>query len=61
MDELITPKELAKRWKLSTKTIYQRISNGDDMPRSMLLGQSRRFRLQDVLLWEKHHEEETNV
>jgi len=61
MDELITPKELAMRWKLSTKTIYQKISNGDDMPRSMLLGQSRRFRLHDVQQWEKRHEEDSCI
>jgi len=61
MDKLLTPRELASRWKVAPKTIYQKISNGDDMPRSLKLGSRRRFRLSDVLIWEKGNEEETNV
>jgi len=57
MDVLITPIELARRWKVAPKTIYQRISNGDDMPVSMKLGSRRRFRIEDVERWEKDREE----
>ncbi|TLS77918.1 helix-turn-helix domain-containing protein [Mariprofundus erugo] len=60
MDVILTPVDLAERWKVVPKTIYQRISNGDDMPMSLKIGRCRRFRLADVRDWEMSHEEFTH-
>lgn len=61
MDKLLTPDDLATRWGMARKTIYQRISEGCDMPKSVLIGSRRRFRFDDILKWEKSHEDDSSV
>ena len=54
----ISPAELSQRWGIPINTIYNRLTRGDDMPRSIRIGGLRRFDLRDVERWETEHAEE---
>jgi len=59
--KFITPSELAERWMLSTQTIYNRISCGEPMPRSIRIGNTRRFSINDIEAFEGEHLEVTTL
>nr|WP_222613135.1 helix-turn-helix domain-containing protein [Undibacterium jejuense] len=51
MDKLLTPKALADLLGLAEQTIYNRHSNGGDLPQSIKLGRLLRFHSADVDAW----------
>ena len=51
LDKLLTPKALADLLGLAEQTIYNRHSNGGDLPQSVKLGRLLRFHSADVGAW----------
>jgi len=51
LDKLLTPKALADLLGLAEQTIYNRHSNGGDLPQSIKLGRLLRFHSADVDDW----------
>nr|WP_144827174.1 helix-turn-helix domain-containing protein [Cupriavidus gilardii] len=51
MEQLLTPKALAAALGLAEQTIYNRHSNGGDLPACIKLGRLLRFRPTDVEAW----------
>lgn len=51
MEHLLTPKALAAALGLAEQTIYNRHSNGGDLPACIKLGRLLRFRPADVEVW----------
>jgi predicted DNA-binding transcriptional regulator AlpA len=51
VEHLLTPKTLAAALGLAEQTIYNRHSNGGDLPPSIKLGRMLRFRPVDVEAW----------
>lgn len=51
MEHLLTPKALAAALGLAEQTIYNRHSNGGDLPTCIKLGRLLRFRPADVEAW----------
>ncbi|WP_121306994.1 helix-turn-helix domain-containing protein [Paraburkholderia sp. BL17N1] len=51
MEHLLTPKALAAALGLAEQTIYNRHSNGGDLPTCIKLGRLLRFRPGDVEVW----------
>ena len=51
MEHLLTPKALAAALGLAEQTIYNRHSNGGDLPTCIKLGRLLRFRPADVEMW----------
>jgi predicted DNA-binding transcriptional regulator AlpA len=51
MEPLFNPETLAKLLGIAEQTIYNRHSTGGDLPPSVKLGRSLRFRPTDVMDW----------
>ena len=51
MQQLFSPKTLAAYLGLAEQTIYNRHSNGGDLPKAVKLGHLLRFRFADVDAW----------
>ncbi|MEO7129655.1 MAG: helix-turn-helix domain-containing protein [Rhodoferax sp.] len=51
MERLLTPQNLAEVTGLAVQTIYNRHSNGDSLPKCLMLGRLLRFRQSDVDAW----------
>lgn len=51
MEKLLTPEELAAILCLSVQTVYNRRSNGDDLPPAVHIGRLVRYRVSDVDAW----------
>ena len=48
---LLTVRDLAEQTGMSVSTIYRKRSNGDSLPRALLLGSAVRWRQADVNSW----------
>jgi len=59
--KFLTIAELGDRWRVSKQTIYNRVSVGKDMPRSVRVGLRRLFPLEEVERWEEERIEDTRV
>jgi excisionase family DNA binding protein len=55
MLELLTVRQLAKTLHCSEGTIYNRLSQGKDMPPSVQIGRRRLFPLDEFKYWMKQH------
>lgn len=51
MEQLFCPKKLAEILGIAEQTIYNRHSTGGDLPVSIKIGRSLRFRASDVTSW----------
>lgn len=60
MEQLLSPKMLADYLGLAEQTIYNRHSNGGDLPKTIKLGRLLRFRLSDVDAWLETKSQKTN-
>ena len=45
---------LAKRWLVSVQTVYNWISQDEDLPASIKIGGKRRWSIEDVVKWENN-------
>ena len=54
MEEFLTVKELAKRWKVSEKKVYEMVKADDPIPHYRFKG-SIRFKLADLEAYEQTH------
>lgn len=57
----LSSSDLAKRWRVSIQTIYNWITSGAALPKSIKIGGIRRWDLADVEVWEEKQKEETKV
>lgn len=53
--ELLTVKDLATLMGWAEHTVYQRRYRGDSLPRAITIGQTIRFRKDDVEAWLEEH------
>ena len=57
MSQLLTIKDLAQLMGWSPQAVYDRRFRGDSLPRSVEVGRTIRYRLEDVERWLEEHAE----